>query len=138
MRLLTLMITALILSGCVNLGAMKDSISNREGADTSYYLIDAKFRFFCLGNTRQCRDMTKVVSSRSMLVPIEKAYGAKVKGPNYPVTLTRMLMTPLDGSYEATPVGSQGRYFKVPVNDKTNIAWDTLSDIENKLFDSGS
>ena len=82
--------------------------------------------------------MTKVVSSRAQLRPIESAYGTKVKGPNYPVSLMRMIMNPADQSYKSVPVGDDGRFFKVPINDKTQVAWDTLSNIESNLFNAGS
>ncbi|WP_415892584.1 hypothetical protein ACMXYN_15315 [Neptuniibacter sp. PT8_73] len=127
-----LLIAGLSLSGCMSMDSL--SLGKSEPTETDYYLIDTKFRFFCLGNTKQCRDMTKVVSSRAQLKPIEEAYGMPVKGPNYPVSLTRMLMNPADGSYKSTPVGDTGRYFKIPVNDKTLTAWNTLSDIEKDLY----
>ncbi|WP_415906194.1 hypothetical protein ACMXYX_15005 [Neptuniibacter sp. QD72_48] len=127
-----LLIAGLSLSGCMSMDSL--SLGKSEPTETDYYLVDTKFRFICLGNTTQCRDMTKIVSSRSQLAPIEEAYGTKVKGPNYPVSLTRMLLNPADGSYTSSPAGTTGRYFKIPVNDKTQIAWDALGTIESGLY----
>lgn len=132
MRIALCLIAVLGLSGCISMDSITPS--KREPADTSYYLLDTKYRFFCLGNTKQCRDMTKIVSSRAELIPIEKTYGQKIAGPNYPVSLARMVMNPADGSYTSSPVGSDGRIFKIPVNDKTKVVWETLSRIEDNLF----
>lgn len=131
-KVVLFLIASLSLSGCVSMDSL--SLGKSEPTKTDYYLIDTKFRFYCLGNTTQCRDMTKIVSSRGQLGPIETAYGQAIKGPNYPVTLTRMLLNPSDGSYKSTPVGTTGRYFSVPVNDKTRTAWNVLSDIEGNLY----
>ncbi|MCP4596016.1 hypothetical protein [Neptuniibacter sp.] len=136
MRTALIFLALIGLSGCVSM----DSLTSRDKpeADTSYYLIDTKYRFFCLGNTKSCRDMTKIVSSRAKLVPIEKAYNQKVKGPNYPVSLTRILKQPNDNSYQAKAIGQEGRFFQIPVNEKTKIVWKVLTDIETEMFSAGS
>lgn len=127
-----LMMTALTLTGCLSV----DSLKPGQGVpkDTDYYLVDIKYRFFCLGTTNSCRDMTKIVSAQDKLAPIEQVYGAKVKGPNYPVSLTRMVLNPPDDSYQNTPVGTNGRYFKIPINDKTKTVWRALGLAENDLY----
>lgn len=136
MRIALFLVAVLTMTGCVDM----DSLIPEKGepADKSFYLVDTKFRFICLGETSNCRDMTKIVSSRSELKPIEEAYGKEVTGPNYPVTLARIIMYPEDGSYKAQPIGSDGRFFSVPVNEKTNIVWETLTSIEKNLFNYGS
>lgn len=136
MRALIILISILSLSGCISMDALTSS--DKPPADNSYYLIDTKYRFLCLGNSTRCYDMTKVVSSRTKLRPIEKEYGAEVKGPNYPVSLMRIVMNPADKSYKALPVGNEGRYFKIPKNEKTNVVWETLSIIQNDLFTLGN
>ncbi|WP_286236803.1 hypothetical protein [Neptuniibacter halophilus] len=129
MRSVTLLIAFLGLSGCMSL----DSITPGKGepVDTSFYLIDIQNRFYCNGNSRVCSDMTKIVSSRAQLQPLEESYGQPVKGPNYPASLIRMVIKPMDGSYQSTPVGDEGRYFRVPKNDKTDLVWRTLQKIQN-------
>lgn len=136
MRAVIVLFAMLGLSGCVDMDSLIPS--KNENIDRSYYLLDTKLKFFCIGNTKVCRDMTKIVSSRSLLQPIEEAYNQEVKGPNYPVTLARMIINPADGSYKTKPVGSEGRYIQVPKNDRTNIVWDTLSFIEEDLFNTRS
>jgi hypothetical protein len=136
MKILIIITSIFALSGCFSMDALTSS--NKAPADTSYYVIDSEFRFLCLGNSKRCYDMTKVVSSRTQLQPIEVAYNAEVKAPNYPVSLMRILMKPSDGSYSATPIGTDGRFFKIPKNTKTDIAWETLTAIYNDLFMTGS
>ncbi|MGH1461670.1 MAG: hypothetical protein ACRBB6_06515 [Neptuniibacter sp.] len=136
MRIALFLIAALSLGGCVNM----DSLTPGKGTvyDTSYYLLDTKYKFMCLGNSKECRDMTKVVSSRADLKPIEEIYGKEVTGPNYPATLARIIMYPEDQSYQAQPLGSEGRFFQIPINAKTRVVWDTLTDIEVDLFNPAS
>ena len=136
MRILIIITSILGLSGCLSMDALTSS--DKAPTDTSYYLIDTKYRFFCMGNSNRCYDMTKVVSSRTKLRPVEKEYAAEVTGPNYPVSLMRIIMNPSDDSYKASPIGSEGRYFKIPKNAKTKIVWETLTSIQNDLFTTGS
>jgi hypothetical protein len=138
MAMRSLLVLSLIfgLSGCLSMDSITPS--PKAPRDTSYYLIDTQFRLFCQGNTKRCADMTKIVSSRAQLRPIEATYNTTVKGPNYPVSLMRMLMNPADKSYSSNPVGKDGRYYKIPSNDKTDVAWETLIGIQDNLFSSGS
>lgn len=136
MRNVIFLTTALTLSGCVDVGSLMPD--DKPPADTSFYLLDTRYKFFCLGTTKKCWDMTKIVSSRSELSPIEQAYGKIIKGPNYPVSLANMIMYPADGSYTTKPVGDDGRFVRVPVNEKTTTVWETLGRVENNLFSPGS
>jgi hypothetical protein len=136
MRLFIILPIILGLSGCISMDSLTPS--PKAPVDTSYYLIDTQFRLFCQGNTKRCADMTKIVSSRAQLRPIEATYNTPIKGPNYPISLMRILMSPSDKSYSSSPIGSDGRFFKIPSNDKTNVAWDTLIGIQDNLFSSGS
>jgi hypothetical protein len=136
MRIALFLVAVLTITGCVDMNSLIPE--KGEPADKSFYLVDTKFRFICLGKTKNCQDMTKIVSSRSELKPIEEAYGKKVTGPNYPVTLARIIMYPEDGSYKAQPIGNEGRFFSIPVNERTNIVWETLNSIEQNLFNQGS
>ena len=132
MRLFITLAAVIGLNGCISMDAITPSFKTES--DTSYYLIDTKFRFFCEGNTKQCQDMTKIVSSRAELQPIEAVYDTPIKAPNYPVSLMHIIMNPKDGSYKAAPVGNEGRYFKVPKNEKTKVVWATLSRITEGLY----
>lgn len=127
-----IVLLGIALSGCLNMDSL--SLGKGEERDTSFYLVDAKYRFICLGNTKICKDMTKIVSARSMLRPVEKAYDTTITGPNYPVSMVRMLLNPKDESYKSMPVGKEGRYFKLPKNEKTNTVWETMLRIEEDLF----
>lgn len=136
MRILIIITSILSLSGCLSMDALTSS--NKAASNTSYYVIDSKDRSLCLGNSQNCLSMTIIVSALEQLEPIENTYNAKIKGPNYPVSLTRMLMTPADGSYNATPIGTEGRFFKIPKNAKTDITWKVLTSIYNNLYMTGS
>ncbi len=136
MRLAIFLLVSLGLSGCVE---MKSLISEEDHpSDQSYFIVDTKFRFLCLGNSKDCKDMTKIVSARAQLSPIEEAYGKKITGPNYPISLTRMVLYPEDQSYKAIPIGNDGRFHSVPVTPRTMIVWDTLTAIEDELFPQGN
>jgi hypothetical protein len=69
-----------------------------------------------------------------MVDPIEAAYGEQVTGPNYPLSLARMLVKPADQSYSATAADENGRYYVLPMNDKTTVAWDTLNGIHDWVY----
>ena len=134
MRIALFLVAVLGLSGCMDVNSIMPE--KGQAADRSYYLVDTKFRFMCMGNTKECRDMTKIVSSRAELKPIEEAYGQTVEGPNYPVSLARMAMYPVNQNYQAKPIGSEGRYYSIPINEKTKILWETLTSIEQNLFNA--
>lgn len=130
MRTLILSFLLLSLSGCF--GSL--SLKNQPKADRSFYVIDSKFNFFCVGNTSECLDFTQISSASGEFGPIEHAYDQKIAGPNYPANLMRMIMSPLDKSYTAKPYGENGRYFTVPKNKKTDIVWNTLEEIHAEFF----
>lgn len=134
MRALIILTSILSLSGCISMDALTSS--NTTPSDTSYFIIDTKKRFLCMGNSNRCFDMTKIVSAQHLLEPIEQEYDSEIKGPNYPVSLMRIIMNPKDDSYQTTPAGSEGRYFKIPRNKKTNIAWKTLATVETYLYEN--
>lgn len=133
MKFFQIALATFFISGCVSLDSLTSD--NGEQRDTSFYLLDLKNRWYCNGNTRECLDITKIVSSRAQLLPLEKEYNQEIKGPNYPVSFIRMVMQPKDGSYKTTQVGDEGRYHKVPKNDKTDLVWSTLSQIQTRLHD---
>lgn len=136
MRVLIIITSILGLSGCLSMDALTSS--NKAPSNTSYYVVDSKDRSLCLGNSQRCYDMAMIVSALEQLAPIENAYNTKIKAPNYPVSLTRMLINPIDGSYDAIPIGTEGRFFKIPKNAKTDITWKVLTSIYNNLYMTGS
>lgn len=133
MKIAFLLIGVLILNGCMGIGSTTES----EKSDTGYYLIDTKKRFFCIGNTSKCWNMTRIVSSRAKLAPIESAYNKKITGPNYPVSLILTIMNPDDKSYKAEAINDEGRYFRIPINKKTRTVKNTLESIDNGMYGSG-
>jgi len=121
---------ALLLGGCINLSeTMKD-----DPTADRFYVMDTRYFQLCKGETRRCQDLTTIVSIRYRLKPIEDAYGQPVKGPNYPASLARMILTPPDGSYRSEPIGADQRYYRVPVNSKTDTVWTTLDEAYNSIY----
>ena len=132
LRTLILFPLVLGLTGCFSFSDL--SLSNQPKADRSFYTIDTKFKFFCIGNTTECYDFTKIASARAELGEVERAYNQKVEGPNYPANLIRMIRFPPDKSYTSEPHGDDGRYFIVPKNKKTDAAWNTLEEVHDGFF----
>lgn len=130
MKKLLLTTIALLLGGCVNLS---ETLKDDPTAD-QFYVMDTRYFLFCKGETRRCQDLTTIVSIRYKLKPIEDAYGQPVKGPNYPASLARMILTPPDGSYRSEPIGTDQRYYRVPVNSLTDTAWETLDEAYNSIY----
>jgi|SRR5690554_3092250 hypothetical protein len=122
--------TVLLLGGCVNLsGALK-----QDPTADQFYVMDTRYFQFCKGETRRCQELTSVVSVRYKLGPIEEAYGERLKGPNYPASLARMIITPPNGSYRSEPVDAEKRYYRVPVNSMTDTVWTTLEDAYGSIY----
>lgn len=137
LRALTAFLSAsVVLTGCVSVDSLMPEPSAAK--DTSFYRIDTKARALCLGETTRCRDYTKIVSALPQLRPIEKDYGTQVKGPNYPVSLMRIMMQPADGAYVAQPLGTDGRHFSIPITPRTQKAWRILEEIERSHYDLGA
>lgn len=122
MKRLSLLASVLALGGCVNLsGALKE-----DPTADQFYTLDTRYYRFCRGETVDCQDLTSIVSVRAQLKPIEQIYGRTIQGPNYPTDLARMILTPPDGSYSSKALGTDGRYYRVPVNRHTNTVWETI------------
>lgn len=133
---ITLLLVSIGLSGCISLDDITPS--DTPAKDTSFYRVDTKFRFLCLGESTNCRDMSKIVSARSKLKPIESEYNTEIKGPNYPVSLMRTIMYPNDKKYTAKPLGTDGRHFSLPITPRTKVVWTTLEEIEATHYAGGS
>lgn len=123
--------TAVLLSGCVNLSnVLKD-----DPTADQFYLLDTRYFQFCKGETRRCQELTSIVSVRYKLKPIEQAYGRSIAGPNYPADLANLILTPPDGSYRSEPVDAEKRYYRVPVNNKTEVVWQTLDEAYGSIYE---
>lgn len=125
-KLLTtlLILTTTLLSGCFS----ADSLIP-EKKDSSFYLIDTKEGLICNGMTKICISLSIIASQNGVLKPVENAYQQKITAPNYPRSLMIILLKPADDSYQATPLDNNGRLYRLPKNDKTNIAWKALNDL---------
>ncbi|GGO78785.1 hypothetical protein GCM10011348_11550 [Marinobacterium nitratireducens] len=100
-----------------------------------YYTLDTRYLLLCRGTSNHCLELSLVASAITKADPIEEAYGRQIQGPNYPLSLARILLSPADESYRGQPVDGSSRYYTLPVNDKTNIAWDTLDDMHAWLYE---
>ncbi len=130
MKRLSLLAAMLALGGCVNLsGALKE-----DPTADQFYTLDTRYYRFCRGATANCQDLTSIVSVRAQLKPIEQVYGRKIQGPNYPTNLARMILTPPDGSYSSEAIGTDGRYFRVPINLHTDTVWHTVDKAYSSIY----
>ncbi len=121
---------ALLLGGCINLsGALKE-----DPTADQFYVLDTRYFQFCKGETRRCQELTSIVSVRYKLGPIEETYGERIKGPNYPASLAKLILTPPDGSYSSEAVDAERRYYRVPVNSKTDTVWNTLEAAYGSIY----
>ncbi|MFC6670054.1 hypothetical protein [Marinobacterium aestuariivivens] len=118
-------LVALTLGGCAQL----------ERPTEDYYTLDSRYLLMCRGTTNHCQELSLVASGINRVDPIEDAYGQQVRGPNYPLSLARMLLKPADGSYSPKPLDDSNRYYILPVNSKTDTVWDTLDDIHSWIYE---
>lgn len=127
---ITFSAVGLILTGCVSLPS-----TNNQAIDYSYYLIDTKRGELCRGNSRECISLSIVASQNGLVSPIESAYKQKVTAPNYPRSLLTMLLNPKDKSYTAKRVENNGRFYQIPKERKTDIAWRTLKGLYTNIYE---
>ncbi|MEH6575863.1 MAG: hypothetical protein V7731_02190 [Amphritea sp.] len=128
-RVLLTSLLALLVSGC--LSTIQESA---KATDTSYYKVDLKDYTFCRGNSRQCHNLNAILSATEFAQPIERAYNQKVTGPNYRASLIRMMLNPQDGSYEAEKLTANGRFYKLPKNEKTDTVWKSMTALYQSLY----
>ncbi|SEG60919.1 hypothetical protein [Marinobacterium lutimaris] len=100
-----------------------------------FYTLDSEKLMLCRGLTRECRDLIPIASAQHLAPKIERAYGTDLKGPNYPLNLTRMMINPPDGSYKASPVDENGRYIRLPINEQTDLVWDVLQEAHDSIYE---
>jgi hypothetical protein len=121
MRLVTLFALVMTLSGCLAL----------ETKQEDFYTLDTRYLELCRGTSNSCVELALVAPGIALADPIEAAYDQQLTQPNYPLSLAKMMLKPADGSYSATPADENGRYYMLPINDKTTVVWNTL----NSIFD---
>jgi len=125
-RLFAIVAFASILSGCFG------PITMPESEDKSFYVIDLKTHALCRGMTNDCFDMNTIVYNMSLVQPIENRYNKTITGPNYRGSLIKMMIFPPDESYTAEKMTSNGRYYRLPINDKTDSVWFTLKELDRR------
>ena len=128
-RVLLTSLLALLISGCIS--TIQESA---KATDTSYYKVDLKNYTLCRGNSRQCHNLNTILSATEYARPIEKAYKQKITGPNYRASLLRAMLNPQDKSYEAEKLTANGRFYKLPVNEKTDAVWKAMAAIHDELY----
>ncbi len=124
MRLVVVLAAALTLSAC--------QAPNTRHED--FYTLDTRYLQLCRGTSKACLELALIAPGIVMADPIEEAYAQQVTGPNYPLSLARMMMKPADESYKATAADENGRYYTLPSNSKTTVAWDTLNAIHRWIY----
>ncbi len=126
MRPLTLLALALTLTltGCLSL----------ETKQEDFYTLDTRYLELCRGTSSNCLELALVAPGIVLADPIEEAYAQQLTPPNYPLSLAKMMLKPSDESYSATPADDSGRFYVLPMNDKTTVAWDTLNSIHDWIY----
>lgn len=123
---------AIALGGCLDTGNM---LKSAPGVG-EYYTFDTELMRLCQGQSRQCLELTVIVSDRLALDDVERAYGSPIKGPNYPLRLAETLLNPPQGQYEAQPQDENGRYYRLPVNPQTDAVWEALTHAFDSIYNS--
>jgi hypothetical protein len=124
MRIATLLAAALTLTGCLSL----------ETKQEDFYTLDTRHLELCRGTSNNCVELALVAPGIILADPIEEAYAQQISAPNYPLSLAKMMLKPTDASYSAKPADDSGRFYVLPINDKTTVAWDTLNSIHDWIY----
>jgi len=127
-KLLITLFSVLTLTGCLG----SNSTENTAETDMSYYVVDLKKYTFCRGMSDVCQNLNNVISHTHQVSAIEDTYEQEIKGPNHRASLIRMILSPTDNSYASELISKDGRYRKVPINNKTDVVWYTLAEIQKE------
>ncbi|MBV1788798.1 hypothetical protein KQ940_12100 [Marinobacterium sp. D7] len=119
------------LSGCIDTG----DLMKQDPSVDQFYTLDKDRLLLCRGTSNQCQDLTLIASAEELMPQIERIYGGTISGPNYPVSLAKLITEPPQGQYKATPLGESGRYLQLPINRQTDSVWDTLKKARNQVYD---
>ena len=130
MKNAALLLSAIAITGCVSVYSLKP---NAE-LDTSFYRLDAQNRMLCQGETKRCQDLTLIATAEHYFEPIEIALGGELTGPNYVRSLMRLMLQPTVNSYPISRIESKQYQYKLPINDQTQLVWNTLKQIRSEQF----
>jgi len=128
-------VLSVVLLGAMLAGCMGSSGLQRDPTVDQFYTLNKERLLLCRGTSSQCQDLILIASAQEFLPPIERAYGTEVRGPNYPLSLAKLLMEPPQGQYEATPIGDSGRIVQLPINRLTDSVWQALKKARNTIYD---
>lgn len=128
MKHLSLLVAMFLLGGCMSLGGTKDESIGE------FYSLDTRDFRLCKGTSTHCVSLITVVSMQHELGPIEDKFGRAVRGPNYPLDLTRMLISPPNEAYTSQRLDAEGRYRRLPVNSQTNTVWSLMKSGSEQMY----
>ncbi len=129
MKRLSLLIAVVLLGGCTSMSGG----SPRETAHEFYSLDTRDFRL-CRGTSKDCVKLTYIASMQEQLGPMEELYGANLQGPNYPLSLTRIMISPPNQAYTTQRLDEEGRYRRLPINQQTNWVWTLLKKETTEMY----
>lgn len=128
MRYLTPLLLLLALTGC-SANLLQDDPTVRE-----FYRLDTQKLRLCQGLTGGCLDLSLIASGGENRPAIARAFKTEVSGPNYPLSLARLLLNPPGNEYKASVLDENGRYYKLPGNAQTDAAWQALQRSFDTLY----
>ncbi|KEA64389.1 hypothetical protein ADIMK_1635 [Marinobacterium lacunae] len=124
------LLLSLSVTGCID-----SQLLQRDPTIDQFYTLDKQKLRLCRGASSSCHNLVIVAYSLTVIPEIEQAYGGEINGPNYPVQLAQLLMNPPRGEYEATALGSEDRYLRLPVNSQTDTVWHALERANKQLYE---
>lgn len=99
-----------------------------------FYTLDSEKLRLCQGLSNSCRDLIPFASALHLIPKIERGYDTDLKGPNYPLSLARLMIDPPNGDYKVSPVDENGRYLRLPINEQTDLVWDVLQEAHESIY----
>ncbi len=130
MRYLTPLLLLLTLTGC------SGSLLQRDPTVYEFYRLDTQKLRMCQGLSGGCLDLSLIAFGGENRPAIERAFNAKIAGPNYPLSLARMLLNPPGGEYQTKVIDENGRYYQLPGNAQTDATWQALQRSFDTLYDT--
>ncbi|MBY4675633.1 hypothetical protein [Marinobacterium arenosum] len=129
---LPLMLVPLTLAGCMSLNDLKPA----DDGSSQYYILDTASRMLCKGTSNRCQDLAPINTANHLLKPIEEAYGQTVEGPNFSVSLMKLVLQPPDNAYPVQAISGKRYHYRLPINEQTRVVWDTLGDIYADIYNT--
>ncbi|GGK66107.1 hypothetical protein [Amphritea balenae] len=112
-RILTLALSGLLLTGCIS------NPLSQEPIDTSFYMIDLKRNIICLGNSKNCEDMSPLYHNPIKANRIGSLYNQAVTGESTRSALLKMIIRPDNKTYSGEKLSDDGRFYTIPLTEKT-------------------